>query len=186
MERPPRLIVLAGLPGTGKSTLARLVAQRLGAAWLRVDTIEASILEAGIARSFESGLAAYVACRRSAADQFRVGLDVVIDAVNAVREARETWRELSVEHGAERFTVWVTCSDTAEHRRRVESRTAPTPPLPAPTWREVEDREFQPWDEAVFTLDNVGPVDEMVGRILEYCETPGRAAANERKKHAGE
>ncbi|NBC95586.1 MAG: AAA family ATPase, partial [Deinococcus-Thermus bacterium] len=36
----PRLIVLGGLPGTGKTTLARAAAAALGAVPLRIDTIE--------------------------------------------------------------------------------------------------------------------------------------------------
>ena len=34
------LIVFGGLPGTGKTTLSRLVAQDLSATWLRIDVIE--------------------------------------------------------------------------------------------------------------------------------------------------
>ncbi|MCE5382318.1 AAA family ATPase, partial [Pectobacterium punjabense] len=34
------LIIFGGLPGTGKSTIARLLATRLNAVWLRIDTIE--------------------------------------------------------------------------------------------------------------------------------------------------
>lgn len=44
------LIVIGGLPGIGKTTLARLLAARLGAVHLRVDTIEQAIVRAGLAR----------------------------------------------------------------------------------------------------------------------------------------
>ncbi|GKV79057.1 hypothetical protein PEC106568_42300 [Pectobacterium carotovorum subsp. carotovorum] len=37
------LIILGGLPGTGKSTIARLLASRLNAVWLRIDSIEQSL-----------------------------------------------------------------------------------------------------------------------------------------------
>jgi hypothetical protein len=37
------LVVIGGLPGTGKSTIAREVATRTGAAWLRIDAIEQAI-----------------------------------------------------------------------------------------------------------------------------------------------
>lgn len=37
-------IVIGGLPGTGKTTLARLPAARLGAVRLRIDTIEQAIV----------------------------------------------------------------------------------------------------------------------------------------------
>ncbi|WP_442951312.1 AAA family ATPase [Paenarthrobacter sp. Z7-10] len=38
-----RLIIVAGLPGTGKTTLARPLSERLAACYLRVDAIETAI-----------------------------------------------------------------------------------------------------------------------------------------------
>ena len=40
------LVVIAGLPATGKTTLARPLARELRAAYLRIDTIETAILRA--------------------------------------------------------------------------------------------------------------------------------------------
>lgn len=37
------LIIFSGLPGCGKSTIARALAKRLGAVYLRIDTIEQAI-----------------------------------------------------------------------------------------------------------------------------------------------
>jgi chloramphenicol 3-O-phosphotransferase len=44
-----RLIVFAGLPGSGKSSIARGLAKQLGAVWLRIDSIEQAIRESAIA-----------------------------------------------------------------------------------------------------------------------------------------
>ena len=53
------LIVFAGLPGTGKTTLARLLAAEVRAAHLRVDAIEAAMKRTG--QTTESiGAAGYV------------------------------------------------------------------------------------------------------------------------------
>jgi predicted kinase len=41
------LIVFAGLPASGKSSIARALAQDLGAVWLRIDSIEQAIRESG-------------------------------------------------------------------------------------------------------------------------------------------
>jgi len=44
------LVVLAGQPGTGKTTLARRIASELRAAYLRVDAIETAMIRCERAR----------------------------------------------------------------------------------------------------------------------------------------
>lgn len=169
---PPRLVVLSGLPGTGKSTLARLLADRLGAIWLRVDLIEASLLRAKIPQSFETGLSAYLVAQDIAREHLKLHRDVIIDAVNGVEPARRMWRSLARECNASRFVVEVTCPDPGEHRRRVQSRRGPTPPLPKPTWEEVVQREYQPWKERVLSIDGVNDPVENVTRVVDYLTKP--------------
>lgn len=134
--------------------------------WLRVDTIEAALLKAGLSQSFETGLAAYVAARDIASEQLRLGLTVVIDAVNGVQEARQMWRDLAREWNVPIRVVEVRCTDLAEHRKRVESRTVKTAPLPAPNWEEVVHREYLPWPEPVLSVNGAAPVDQNVQLIL--------------------
>jgi len=165
----PRLIVLAGLPGVGKSTVAREIARALGASWLRVDTIEAAMLKAGLPRSFKTGLAAYVVAGDLAEARLELGGDVVIDAVNAVEPARQMWRDLADARGARLTFVEVVCADPAEHRRRLAARELATPPLPTPTWEEVEAvaLDYLPWTEPVLRLDATRPPAENLMRVLE-------------------
>ena len=90
-----KVITVSGLPGCGKSTVADGIAQTLGIPIFSVDPIESAILQSGMPRSFETGMAAYLVAEALAAEQLRLGVSVIIDAVNPVPEARQMWRNLS-------------------------------------------------------------------------------------------
>jgi predicted kinase len=53
----PILIVIGGLPGTGKSTVASVLVRRTGFAYLRVDRIEQAIIGAAAVRPPQGSLA---------------------------------------------------------------------------------------------------------------------------------
>lgn len=139
------LIVFAGLAGTGKTTLARLVARKLSAAMLRIDAIEAAVIRSGLATS-PVGPIGYLIAHQIAAECLIAGTPVVVDAVNPVAEARAGWRELARAHDAEILMVEVTMSDAAAHRRRVEERRSDVPGLVVPTWEQILGSDYRPWD----------------------------------------
>ncbi|OZM74808.1 adenylyl-sulfate kinase [Amycolatopsis antarctica] len=167
------LIAFAGLPGTGKSTLARLVARRLPAAYLRVDAAEAGLIEAGLAAGPAGvGAAGYLVTGRLAGSCLDAGVAVVADAVNPVAEAREGWRRIAAAKGVPLLFVEVTCSDTALHRRRVEARETDLPVLPVPSWQQVVEREYEPWEGDRLVIDNIGAPEPQVERILAAASSP--------------
>src|SRR3954451_9481911 len=116
-----RLIVLSRLPRTGKSTLADGIGGELRLPVVSVDPLESAVLRAGIARSFETGLAAYLVAEAVVDHQLGLGLDVIVDAVNAVEPARDTWRELARRHGA-RMSVFVCVLDRVVAGARLRER----------------------------------------------------------------
>ncbi len=163
------LIVFGGLPGVGKTCLARAVACRLSAAYLRVDAIEAALWRAGVARDQPTGFAAYVVAHAVAEGSLEAGVTVVVDAVNPVEEARRGWRDLAQRLATPVRTIEVVCLDEVEHRRRVESRTADLEGHTVPTWRDVQQREYEPWDEPRLTLDTAAESHaECLGRVIDY------------------
>jgi predicted kinase len=163
------LIVFGGLPGTGKSTLSRELARRLGAAWLRIDAIEAAMWRAGFAPA-ETGLAAYVLAHAIADAQLGLGLTVVADAVNPVEAARRGWRDLAAAHGVALRVIEVVCSSRTEHRRRVESRAPAPDQLTLPTWDDVVQREYEPWAEPRLTVDTMAGQESCLPELLAYCK----------------
>ena len=130
------LIIFAGLPGVGKTTIAREVARQRGAAHLRIDTIEQVLTDAGVDDCSDQGLG-YRLAYALAADNLRLGLTVIGDSVNSLEVTREAWRGVAEAAGTPFVEVEVICSDPAEHRRRVETRNVDVPGLVPPTWAEV-------------------------------------------------
>jgi predicted kinase len=149
------LIIFAGLPGVGKTTLARALARQRGAAHLRIDTIEQVLTDAGVDDCNDPGLG-YRLAYALAADNLRLGLTVVGDSVNSLDITREAWRAVARAAKAPFVEVEVICSDAAEHRRRVETRIADIVGHTPPTWRDVEEREYQPWPGERIVIDTAG------------------------------
>jgi len=160
------LIVFAGLPGTGKSTLARALADRIGATWLRVDTIEQALRDCSLAleRVDDAGYAAGMAL---AEDNLRLGHTVIADSVNPWELTREAWRRVAERAGCPALDVEVMCSDPAEHRRRVEQRRTDVSGLALPDWQAVLDRDYHPWTSERIVIDTVGrPVEASVAELM--------------------
>ena len=149
----PMLYVFAGLPGSGKTTLSRMLAQHIGATHLRIDTIEQALRDLC---SFDVQGEGYRLAYRVAADNLRLGLDVIADSCNPIELTRNEWRQVASDANATPIDVEVVCSDKVEHRRRVEGRASTVPGLKLPTWQEVESREYHPWSRDRIAIDTAG------------------------------
>lgn len=171
------LIVFSGLPGAGKTTLSRPVAAALGATWLRVDAIESALWRAGVDPAQPTGLAAYVVADALADAHLALGASVVVDAVNAVEQARAGWRDLAARHGTVMYAIEVICTDPAEHRRRVERRRSEHDQAFQPSWDEVRTRGFTPWREPRLLVDTAArDTPELVTLILGGIRAHGTPA----------
>jgi predicted kinase len=138
----PILYIFSGLPGSGKTTLSQMVAQRLKAVYLRIDTIEQALREFC---PVEEGGEGYRLSYRIASDNLRLGMSVVADSCNPIAWTRKEWEEVALGAPADYLNIEIICSDAPEHRRRVETRISTVSGLRLPTWNEVENREYEKW-----------------------------------------
>jgi predicted kinase len=160
-----QLIILGGLPGAGKTTIARELSRRTGALHLRIDTIEQALRSAGLTTPMDD--AGYRVAYSIAEDNLRLGHTVIADSVNPIAITREAWRAVAARAGVPSLEVEVVCSDPTAHRTRVETREADIPGLKQPTWQDVQARDYEPWTTAALVVDTTAISAEEGARIIE-------------------
>ncbi|MCE7008843.1 ATP-binding protein [Kibdelosporangium philippinense] len=166
------LIVMCGLPGSGKSAMAAALAKALVVPVLSVDPVEAAMWRAGVDRDQPTGLAAYVVVEALAREILKLGQTVIVDAVNDVPEARRQWEPLDPRY------IEVVCGDPVLHRKRLEQRQRDIEGFEEPTWAQVEQRRknFEEWMGGRITVDSRDDLSDNVKLVLDRLSSPGPAA----------
>jgi predicted kinase len=165
------LIAFGGLPATGKTTVAQALARELAAVYLRIDTLEQAFISFGSNRK-EIGPAGYLAGYAVAGDNLRLGLTVVADSVNSLEITRSAWRNVALNAGVRIFEIELICSDTKAHRLRVEGRRADIPGHELPTWKNVLERQYDPWDSEHLVIDTAKvSIEQAVAAIAQHLSS---------------
>lgn len=165
-----KLIVLAGLPGSGKSMLAEALSRHFSLPLLSVDPIEAAMWRGGLAGE-QTGIAAYGVALALAEEQLRLGHSAIIDAVNPVEAPRAAWRGLVAKYRADLKIIECVCADQATHRRRIEARIRNIEGMAEVSWARVEQRrtEYEAWIDARLTLDTSSqPPERLLAEAIDY------------------
>jgi hypothetical protein len=95
---------------------------------------------------------------------------VVADSCNPIVLSRTEWEQVAVDTEAMFINIEFTCSDKAEHRKRIESRKATIPGHVLPTWEKVESREYDTWNSSRVIIDTAAKTvnesfDELMSKI---------------------
>lgn len=91
---------------------------------------------------------------RIASDNLQLGLSVVADSYNPIELTRQQWEQVAKEAHARFVNIEIVCSDSQEHRRRVETRVSTVSGLRLPTWKEVENLAFHNWKQERTVIDH--------------------------------
>ena len=171
--KTPHLIILAGLPGVGKSRIAEAVARELGIPVFAKDWLEAMLRRCKLQPTDEGsslGFAGYELLTTLAERQLRLGQSVILDSVASTLSIRAEWHTLAQAYHAVWRVIECVCSDETAHRARLDTRQRNIPAWHELDWAEVERVQayYAPWDEDRSILDAVWPLEENVAVALRY------------------
>lgn len=140
-----RLIIFSGLPGCGKTTLSSMLAKKLKATYLRIDTIEQGLREVCGIKEVEG--MGYRLSYRLASENLLMGNTVIADSVNPWKLTRDEWDDVAKKIGTSFINVEIICSDKNIHQKRLEARDKIV------TWEEVLARDYQVWESERIQID---------------------------------
>lgn len=146
----PILFILSGLPGSGKSTLSQFWAKKYKIPYIRIDTIEQGLRDLCHVEVVAEG---YELSYRIAAEHLKLGIHVVVDSCNPVNLTRMAWETVAKNNHSDFINIEIICSDKDEHRQRIETRMTEIENLKLPTWEDVENRIFHPWESERIVID---------------------------------
>jgi predicted kinase len=163
--RSPLLVVVTGVPGTGKSTVAEVVAGFLDAAVLAHDWAMSALrpfpeIQQALASMEPAGhrVVGWSILTALARAQLRQGRSVVLDGVARAPELAQCG-QTARDESARLVVVTTQCSDAAVHRSRVEGRARKIPNWYELDWSQVRTTQagWQPLPGVDLTLEATDP-----------------------------
>jgi predicted kinase len=166
------LIVFGGVPGSGKSTVAEHVGDRLGVPVFALDWLLGALTPFGMRHhpdlmGIGNELLTTLAYRELCA-----GRSAILDTTSEDPTDRARWASLATAAGAAFIPVVCVCTDEALHRGRVERRTRGIPGwADAGDWANTSARlkTFPFWPGAL-QVDTVRPLDECLTTVLDEIQ----------------
>ena len=162
-----KLIILSGLPGTGKSTLASRLARELQIPLLCIDHVIGEVPSGAGIPFWDSRVAILL---RLVEVQLDLGLSVVVDSV-FMNMDRHHAQELARKYHARFYPIYVFVSDDEVWKQRVNARYDEMNDKDVATWDRIQHQRerFRVWEPgtALF-IDSLDSVERNYEAVLNF------------------
>jgi predicted kinase len=166
------VLLMAGMPGTGKSSLARKLAKQLGRSWvvLDKDVFHSAMLNTEIEGKTASK-AAYTGMFAVAQDLLEQGFSVIIDSPALYGDTIKQAMDLAAQANARFVVLRCTAEDRVRNRRLIErpKHRSQQETKPESITQEEEVRRFEHLPATTLVLDTTNrPPEELVEITLQF------------------
>ncbi len=182
---PSYFVQMSGLPGSGKSTIARELAPHIGAIVLDHDDTKTTILESGVSPS-QAGAASYEVIKKISMQLISEGFSVIIDSPCLYKELLEHGQNAARLSGAEFRFIECVVPELAELGKRLRSRptkrsqmrsldemfshAGAQPRLGRELLKEWSEKMVRP-SSRVLQLDTSEPMEECMLKAVAYVSS---------------
>ncbi len=161
------LIIFSGLPGTGKSTLAKRLARELQYPLLCIDDVIGDIPENAGIPFWDSRVAVLLDVVNT---QLELGLNVIAESV-FMNMDRHHAQELARKQNVRFLPIYVFLSDETVWKERVTNRFADLKHPDVATWERIQHQRqrFREWEPgtALF-VDSIQPVEHNYQQVFDF------------------
>lgn len=166
----PTLVLFAGMPGSGKTTLARMVSRELRLPIFSKDRMQRVLRDHHLAA--ENTGDGYYLILDLADEQLGLGVSVILDATFPLDHFRIVASEIAVRHHARFCVIYCHCSDDAVWRKRMEQRVQYVPGWRPVGWDDVLRMRtyYQPWGDNALVVDSLMTPEDNFSIVLDRIE----------------
>jgi aminoglycoside phosphotransferase family enzyme/predicted kinase len=173
----PCLILIGGLPGTGKSTLARSLAEQAGFAWIRSDVVRKQLagldpLTRGHDEIYTTTWSdrTYAECLRRAIAELSQGHRVIVDAVFGNAQKRRMFRDAAAQLGLP-VMFFVCTADLPTVRNRLQKRQGDPSDADLLIYHQAKDNWQSPPLHLFRKIDMNGGLEHGTSRALDILRS---------------
>lgn len=167
---PPTLVLFSGMPGSGKTTLARQASRQLKLPIFSKDRIQRVLRDHHLADE-HSGDGYYIILDM-ADEQLSLGVSVILDATFPLDHFRLVASEIAARHKAKFCAIYCHCSDDAVWEARMQSRVQYVPGWKPVGWDVVlrMRQYYQPWNDNAQVVDSLYSPQQNLDLVLSTIQ----------------